>query len=159
VLRSENVYDEINYLAATRRSPDEEVVISHVPRGFPLQPGRGEIDSVLFGSDRIVIASKLAAGSALVISDVFYPGWQAWAAGKRFPVQRGNKVLRTVLLPAGDYSGASSLYLLYRPVSWRLGLYVTLLFCLGLSGYALLRARTPAADQQSASAGEKDLRA
>ena len=39
----------------------------------------------------------------LILSEIYYRGWEAWIDGKREPVERVNYTLRGVMLPAGEH--------------------------------------------------------
>jgi uncharacterized membrane protein YfhO len=53
------------------------------------------------GRFSITLSAPAPAGSALVVSENFYPGWTAMVDGKRADVYRTNYVLMGVPLPAG----------------------------------------------------------
>lgn len=58
----------------------------------------------------------------VVISDAFDPGWTAVGDTEPIPIYRGDLLFQTLLLPAGNHT----LSLRYQPVSYRLGLFVSL---------------------------------
>src|SRR5207253_3173599 len=58
----------------------------------------------------------------LVVSEVFYPGWQAWVNGQPARIYRVDGVLRGTFVPNGD----SIVRFEYRPVSVRIGFAMTL---------------------------------
>lgn len=57
----------------------------------------------------------------LVVSEVFYPGWQAFVNDSPAPIYRVDGLLRGVVVPAGR-----SVVREYRPLSVRLGAVLTL---------------------------------
>lgn len=65
----------------------------------------------------------------LVMSEVWYPGWQATVNGVATPVLRANYALRAVAVPAGDVT----VVLHFAPESWRWGLWMA-----GVGGALLL---------------------
>lgn len=83
--------------------PRRRVVLDRdgLPEGdrAEFQPAR----IVEYQPNRVVTEVALNAPGYLVISDVWYPGWTATAAGQRLPVLRANASMRAVPLPAGKH--------------------------------------------------------
>jgi hypothetical protein len=61
--------------------------------------------------ERIVIDAQSAAEGYLVLTDTYYPGWQATVNGMVTPIQRADVLFRAVPVPAG----ASEVIFEYRP--------------------------------------------
>jgi hypothetical protein len=74
----------------------------------------------------------------LVLTDTFYPGWNAYLDGKRVPIVRANYLFRAIAVPAG----AHRVVFRYEPVSFYAGLLTALSFIAVLTIFALLRRRT-----------------
>src|SRR4030095_8929016 len=72
---------------------------------------------------RVTVAVELARPSFVVLSEVFYPGWEAFIDGKAAPILRGDHVLRTVPVPAGKHT----VEFRYRSKTFQWGLAVSLL--------------------------------
>jgi len=85
-------------------------------------PARATVTAVTDQSYDISIAPPAAAGSALVVSENYYPGWQATVDGKSVPVARMNFNLIGVPLPAG----ARTVVLRFEDAAFRKGKVVTL---------------------------------
>ena len=64
----------------------------------------------------------------LVMSEVWYPGWEAAVDGEAAPVYRANYAFRAVLVPAGS----PSVDMRFRPRSWAAGLAATLITATGV---------------------------
>jgi hypothetical protein len=90
---------------------------------------------VAYAPEEIVVDVRSAHPALLVISDAYYPGWQATlhlrAAGRRMqddagtplPVYPTNHLFRGVPVPAGEHQ----VVLRFEPASWRQGLWLSLL--------------------------------
>ncbi|MBI1356647.1 MAG: hypothetical protein GC160_20095 [Acidobacteria bacterium] len=79
-----------------------------------------------------------ACSAWLILSDPWYPGWEAEVDGKLTTVYRYKKALRAVPVPAGEYV----VQIIYRPRSVFLGGWLTgfgLLLCAGATFVALRR--------------------
>jgi uncharacterized membrane protein YfhO len=82
----------------------------------------------------VTLRAAATRPGVLVLSDVDYPGWKAEVDGRDAPVERVDYLLRGVRLEPG----AHTVEFTYDPLSWKLGLGVSLLALLGL-GAALAR--------------------
>ena len=84
----------------------------------------------------IDIETKSLTSSFLVLSDTYYPGWQATIDGKKTKIFLTNYVARGIVLPPGNHIVKFE----FKPVSFHLGLGLSLasLFVLG---YFLLISR------------------
>ena len=75
-----------------------------------------------YAPDAIDIETKIDAPGRLVVSEIWYPGWQATVNGRVQPVDRVNGLLRGVYL---SRPGAYKIRLEYRPRSVILGNWVS----------------------------------
>jgi uncharacterized membrane protein YfhO len=76
----------------------------------------------------------------LVLTDTHYPGWQATVDGAPAEILVANHAFRAVVLGAGQHI----VEFIYRPLSFRLGAWLTLaatLLLVGMVGVRLLRWR------------------
>ncbi len=66
----------------------------------------------------------------LVLSDVYYPGWQATVDGIDTPIYAANQIFRGLFVPPGEHE----VTFVYRPQSWLRGVWISLggLVMLGL---------------------------
>ncbi|MCX7683224.1 MAG: YfhO family protein [Anaerolineae bacterium] len=104
VYRTEPVAD---FEAAFRRvqsadfRPEEVAVVENGPR---LEgKGQGRIDVVRYSPNEVILAVRTDAPALLVLSDVYYPGWQAWVDRTAVPIYRADVTFRGVLVPPGEH--------------------------------------------------------
>jgi hypothetical protein len=69
--------------------------------GLAASTNRASVKSYLPGQVSIDLAAPSTAGSVLVLSENYYPGWSAMAGSSSLPVSRVNYNLIGVGLPAG----------------------------------------------------------
>jgi hypothetical protein len=81
-------------------------------------PGKDSVTLASDELDRVTFKVHAASDGFLVMSDTFYPGWQADVDGRRVPVVRTNFALRGICLPAGDHEVMFS----FEPVMLRVGI-------------------------------------
>jgi hypothetical protein len=81
-------------------------------------------------TDRVVIHANMNCQGMAVLSDVFFPGWQAEVDGHSTPIYEVNEAMRGVIVPGGDHR----ITMRYRPASALAGGLLTLM---GLTGAVL----------------------
>jgi hypothetical protein len=81
-----------------------------------------------YQADRIVIAARLTEAGVLVLSENWYPGWQADVGGATLPVVPVAGLLRGVVLPAGEHT----VVVAYRPAWAPIAMVMSALAGLGL---------------------------
>jgi len=99
-----------------------------VQRGLPGRTGTGSARITRYEPERVEIRSRANGPSLLVLSDLFYPGWKATVDGRDVDIERVNYLLRGIPVPAG----ASTVELRYEPLSYRVGMIVSLVALAGL---------------------------
>jgi hypothetical protein len=77
----------------------------------------------------------------LVLSDAYYPGWQATLDGQSTPIERANYAFRAVYVPIGSHT----VQFAFKPMLWRVGVIISGLTLTILLGWVwLTRRRTSA---------------
>jgi hypothetical protein len=117
----------LHRLAAGDLDPSKEVFVSGtlLPQGLESYSGRGlpgKIDSISYTSQRIEVEAKLWRSGWLVVGDLFYPGWQALDNENPVKIYQADYLLRGIDLE----KGAHKIVMVYRPFSFRGGLWVFL---------------------------------
>lgn len=104
--------------------PTESVILTG---GGPLTSGEVDEDAVAqithYGSSEMTINVRTSFPGYLVLSEVWYPGWQATISGAASQVLRANGTLRAIFLPAGE----STVHLWFAPRGWFWGLMGSIL--------------------------------
>jgi hypothetical protein len=87
-----------------RRTALVETNPNEIPQlpGGPLPEG-SEARVVAYEPNRIVIQTKATQPAVLVVSELFYPGWEAWVDDKATRIQIADYLLRGIFLPAGEH--------------------------------------------------------
>ena len=107
-------------------APDFDVYASAIletglPVNLPGSMAGSTAHVVERGPDRLAVDVHAAADGLLVLSENWYPGWQATVDGAPAPVLRADHTLRAVPIPAGDHR----VVLVFDPLSLKLGALVT----------------------------------
>jgi hypothetical protein len=123
-----------------RRTALMEVAPAEMPAlpGGELAPESTEARITLYEPNRIVFETRAAQPTALVVAEIFYPGWEATIDGAPARIHLTNFVMRGVALPAG----AHRVEMRYRAPAARNGAIIsvlTLLLLIGLTIRARLR--------------------
>jgi hypothetical protein len=91
----------------------------------------GTIEFVRYGTNEIVLAVEMPADGWLVLSEVYYPGWQATVDGDRAEVLRADYTFRAVKLPPGEHI----VRMTFTPRTWKIGLAVSGITWAGLAAW------------------------
>ncbi len=103
--------------------PSQEVVLASGEALAAVTGGQeAEINLISYEPEEILLEARLEAPGYLVLTDTFYPGWEASVDGQPAPIQRANLYFRAVPLTAGEHLVAFH----YSPASVRVGLGVAL---------------------------------
>ncbi len=86
---------------------------------------------------QVSLTVESARPGFVVLTDTFYPGWEATIDGQPAPIWPANLAFRAVAIPAGEHT----VDFYYRPVSFRLGLGVSLASLLVVVGLGSLTLR------------------
>ena len=102
---SENVLD---FMMSDDFNPAKMVVLEPQYWRFILPDDNGEDfegSCLITHYDNEVIRIKASANQAgyLVLSEIYYPGWEATVDGKKVPILRGNYLFRVVPLDRGTH--------------------------------------------------------
>jgi hypothetical protein len=109
------------------------VVPEHDGFGTP-----GEARIVSYRPDHILLSVNAASPGFLLLSEMYYPGWEAFLDGESRPVLRGNHMFRVIEIPEGTHL----VRLVFDPLSIKIGVAVTLVTLLILliwTAFRLLR--------------------
>jgi len=90
--------------------------------------GSGRIEVVRYSPNEVRLVVHTDVPALLVLSDVYYPGWQAYVDGEPVPIYRTDVTFRGVVVPPGSHR----VRMRFWPSSLRLGLG------LALAGLAVL---------------------
>jgi hypothetical protein len=95
------------------------IALVEEPLAFKEQPDlQASSTLVLLENTRLEIETDSTNPAFLVLSDVFYPGWQASIDGAKTPIFKTNYLLRGIRLPAGKHRVVFE----YRPRYFSLGI-------------------------------------
>ena len=122
----------------------EAVVVLEPVEGERVAEAGGTGTAVLLPTEdpnRVEVRVEATAPAWLVVSDTWYPGWQADVDGESVALWRADYIFRAVRVPAGEHT----VHLVYRPASLRLGLWLAALAVLatGFTGWLARRRSTP----------------
>src|ERR1051326_4357289 len=91
----------------------------------------------------VEVSANVNGPEFLVLTDLYFPGWQAYLDGKLTPIYAANYLFRAVLLPG---AGRHMVRFEYRPRSFTLGTMISAVALLSIIslGYLTLRSKTGA---------------
>lgn len=138
-VKTTNEEESLAAIRSNRLGLDDLVVLEGAEPTFPARRGEqhpGSVHVRRYTPNEVVLLAELDAPALVVLTDAYYPGWEAWVDGKSAPIHRANSLFRAVEVP----EGAHTLVFRYRPTSLLLGLGITL-SCILLVIGAMVRHR------------------
>ena len=125
--------------------PRRTALVEAAPAELPALPGGmpapGAAARVSYGHNRIDIETECETAALLVLSETFYPGWEATVDGEPSKIFNTDFLLRGVAVPAGRHRVGMR----YRAPAARYGAAVSLATLLLLAGLAVAVSRQPSA--------------
>jgi hypothetical protein len=110
--------------------PWQTVLLESVPTRFldlkkepVIPPLNQEVRVLAYETNRMVIEATAPEAGFLFMSEAYFPGWQAYVDGRKEEILRANYVFRAIPLGPGSHR----VELVCRPLSFRLGLVLSLL--------------------------------
>ena len=113
--------------------PREAVIIEKPPPGkMWVGEEKGELEwlvgEISYGLNALEVDVVLSERGFLVVSDAYFPGWEAKANGERVEIYRADGAFRAIPLEAGEYR----VEMRYEPMSFRLGLAISVVSAVAL---------------------------
>jgi hypothetical protein len=86
----------------------------------------GRVEVVGYGAERVALRTESNTDALLVLTDAFYPGWQARLNGKAARIYQADGMFRAVFVPAGRHEVVFT----YAPELYLVGRRISVLACL-----------------------------
>jgi hypothetical protein len=108
--------------------PQHRVILSAMPSelvaGLPnkVRESQGVVERIEVKSNSVNFSVNTDSSGIVVLSQIYYPGWQVFVDGIRAPVLQPDYTLTGVFVKEGMHS----VKFLYRPASLRIGMAITL---------------------------------
>jgi hypothetical protein len=136
----EEAFRRISGKSAIEFNPLRTVLLEVAPQELPSLPRSDlpvdcEARIVSYESNQLAVETKASVPTVLILSEIFYPGWEATVDGGETPILLADYLLRGIALPAGQHRIEMS----YRAPAARLGAVIsviTLVLLIGLSFYS-----------------------
>ncbi len=107
--------------------PKSSVILEGEPSPAGTPGEEGEVTWRVEEPERLELRVSAGRGGWLVVTDTYFPGWQAEVDGVAAPIRRANRLFRAVEVPQGTHQ----VVLRYSPSAWRLGAAGSILTLLG----------------------------
>jgi hypothetical protein len=106
-----------------------EVLLATCDRTPPTDApaGAGRVEIRAHGANHVLLHTEAEGPTYLVLTDTWFPSWQARVDGVEQPVWRADHAFRAVRLPAGVHDAEFT----YRPASVHRGAWLSALAALG----------------------------
>jgi hypothetical protein len=88
-----------------------------------------------YDSEKVRVKASSPQGGWLILSDLYYPGWEATCDGRPAEILPANYLFRAIRIPAGTHT----VEYIYRPASFRIGCWLALVSGIIVIGLFSLR--------------------
>lgn len=109
-------------IASDDFEPLRDVILDAQVPGKSSKSFQGSASIRVYENSRVLVDARLSEPGVLVLADAFHPGWKVFVDGEERVVRRANYLFRGVELPAG----AHMVEFVYDPVSFKIGLVISL---------------------------------
>ncbi|MBP9500829.1 MAG: YfhO family protein [Candidatus Promineofilum sp.] len=128
----------VDEAVALMADPDFDPRASAVIAGSPAGPepsgdGLGIVEIIHYSPEAIRLLAESDRDVLLVLTDAYYPGWEATIDGRPATIERVDGLFRGVFVPPGVHE----VEFYYRPASLRTGMAITALGLLVMSAAAI----------------------
>ena len=125
----------LDLLDAGDVDPRETALLESPPPNLETPEAPSTASVTEYEANRMEVETSTDAAGLLVMSEVYYPGWNAYVDGERVEVERANFLFRAVPVPAGEHT----VELRYESRSLRAGILISFLTTLALAGLSAVR--------------------
>ncbi|HDP98638.1 MAG TPA: hypothetical protein ENN22_05590 [bacterium] len=117
-------------LKSERFNPAKTALLEEQPPfEIQLAPDNNAVQLTSYDIHHIALKATVAAPALMVLSEVYYPaGWKALVNGKETKIYKTNHILRSIFLEPGEHD----IEFVFKPMSFKLGLIISLLTFAGL---------------------------
>jgi len=105
--------------------------------GLSIDVFSGKVKTLKYSPNQVEMETEGNDSSYLVLADNYYPGWKVYVNGNEKNILRVNYNLRGVILPRGENRVQFS----YVPLSFKIGVSISLLTLLSIITFFLIRRR------------------
>ncbi|MBC7251904.1 MAG: YfhO family protein [Anaerolineae bacterium] len=125
----------LSAMTAAGFEPGDEVLLAAEGSEEAPELSGGDADTdrvriITYSAERVVVDVETESEAYLVLSDTYYPGWQATLDGRQVAIYRANVLFRAVYVPAGHHT----IEFHYRPKTLVWGVVVSVFTLLGVVG-------------------------
>lgn len=120
----------LNLLLSEKFSPLEKVLLEKTPKLVstgPL-PRKSFVKITSYENQKVTLKADLGKPAFLVLTDSYYPGWQAKVDGTPTEIFQADYLFRAIELPAGNHQ----IEFEFKPTYQKLGLIISLITLAGL---------------------------
>ncbi|MEO0248349.1 MAG: YfhO family protein [candidate division WOR-3 bacterium] len=109
-----------------------------------MQPDNSTCRITGYEPDRIDLSCRMKSAGYLILSEINYPGWQAYVDGEERTVLTGNYLFRTIYLEPGNHE----VTFVFKPSSFRIGAAISMASVVGIVIFLLVSSLRKRRDHQ-----------
>jgi len=122
-----NKEDALNIIRNSDFNPAHEVVLEE-PVELSDMSGSSQAEIISYEPNKVVISAYSDTDSLLLLTDTYYPGWNAFVDSRPLKIYRGDYIFRGIIFPKGRHI----VEFVYRPFMFILGAKISLVSLLAV---------------------------
>jgi len=129
VSQAENILPAGKILEEMKKTdydPRQKIYLEEPPNLTKSEPevvGQNQVEIINYQPEKIVLKADLQNNGWLFLSEVFYPGWQAFVDKEKTKIYRANYLFRSLPISAGIHQ----IEFVFKPKSFKIGLIISLI--------------------------------
>lgn len=128
---AQNKQEAIDLLMNEKTDLMKTVILEESSLEFDLVGGESEVNIKDYQENEVIIEVETDQPGILILTDSYYPGWQAIMDGRETPIYRADYSFRAVSIPEGRHKVS----FIYRPQSLKMGAAISLIALIFLGGF------------------------
>ena len=99
--------EALAFMKSEEFCPEDIVVLNEEPVGLEKKSdnihGKAIVDIKEYQPGKVILNVAVPSNGILVLSDLFYPGWEAFVDGEEVKILRADYILRAIYMPEGKH--------------------------------------------------------
>ena len=121
IVKVASANDELQYILSSNVDLESSAVSSQL--SYQVQDNNSSVNFENYQDQKFTLSVYTDKDSPLIVSNPFYPGWQAFIDGNKTNIYKVNFMFQSIIIPQGNHK----IEFKFRPQSFYNGIYVSVI--------------------------------